>query len=74
MDELKIKLSTRFMRGIVAKLIKKAIFKQTGYEVDIQINEIGIETKDGKVHLHTSVDADVNYEDFRKILKNVNLD
>lgn len=74
MDELKIKLSTRFMRGIVAKLIKKAIFKQTGYEVDIQINEIDIETKDGKVHLHTSVDADVNYEDFRKILKNVNLD
>lgn len=74
MDELKLKLSTKFMRGIVAKLLKKAIFKQFGYPVDIQINEIAIETKDGKIHLHTSVDADVNYEDFRDILKSVYLD
>ena len=74
MDELKLKLSTKFMRGIVAKLIKRAIFKQTGYQVDIQINEIAIETKDGKIHLHTSVDADVDYEDFRNILESVNMD
>lgn len=74
MDELKLKLSTKFMRGFIAKLISKFIFKQIGYPVDIQINEIAIETKDGKIHLHTNVDAQVNSEDFYKIIKSIDLD
>lgn len=74
MDELKMKLSTRFMRGIVARLVSKAIYKKFGYKIDIQINEIEIRTEDGKIHLHTSVEAEMNNEDFKDVVKNVGLD
>jgi len=69
MDELKLSLSTKFMRGIVTKIISKAIYKKTGYDVSIQLNEIKLETVDGKVCLHADVDAEVKNEDFMNIIK-----
>lgn len=74
MDELKLKLSTKFMRGIVTKLISKAIYKKYGYDIDILLNEIEIKNEDGKVHLHMNVDAEVNNDDFKKIIKSIGLD
>ena len=74
MDEMKIKLSTRFMRGIIAKIIKKAIFKKSGYNVDIHINEIEAKTIDGKIQLHVDVDAEIYNSEFIKIIKSVGLD
>lgn len=74
MDELKLKLSTKFMRGIVTKLISKAIYKKYGYTVDIVLNQIEIKTENGKVRLHADVDAEVNNEEFIKIIKSVGLD
>ena len=74
MDELKLKLSTKFMKGIVTKLISKALFKKTGCKIDIQLNEIKIEAKDGKVYLHADVDAEADNEDFVKIIKTIGLD
>lgn len=74
MDELKLKLSTKFMRGIVTKLISKAIYKKYGYDIDILLNEIEINNEDGKVHLHVNVDAEVNNDDFKKIIKSIGLD
>ena len=32
-DEMKVNLSTKFMRNIVSKLIAKAIYKKFGYKV-----------------------------------------
>lgn len=74
MDELKLKLSTKFMRGIVTKLISKAIYKKYGYDIDILLNEIEIKNEDGKVHLHMNVDAEVNNDGFKKIIKSIGLD
>ena len=73
MDELKMSLSTKFMRGIVTKIISKAILKKTGYNIDIQLNEIKLETIDGKVCLHADVDAKINNEDFINIIKSKGL-
>ena len=73
MDELKMSLSTKFMKGIVTKIISKAILKKTGYNIDIQLNEIKLETVDGKVCLHADVDAEINNEDFINIIKNKGL-
>lgn len=73
MDELKMSLSTKFMRSIVTKIISKAIFKKTGYNINIQLNEIKLETIDGKVCLHADVDAEINNEDFISIIKNKDL-
>lgn len=73
MDELKLKLSTRFMKGIVSKLIAKAVYKKVGCNVDIQLKEITVEAIDGKVYLHLDVDAETTKEDFKKILDNIDL-
>lgn len=74
MDELKLKLSTKFMRGFVAGLISKAIYKKVGYHVDIDLSEIEIRNDDGKVHIHVNVDAEVNNDDFKKIIKTIGQD
>ena len=74
MDELKLKLSTKFMRGMVAKLLSKMISKKLGCDIDILINEIEIRNEDGKVRLHANVDAETNSEDFVTIVKSIGLD
>lgn len=74
MDELKLRLSTKFMRSIVTKLISKMIFKKLGYQIDIQLNKIEIETTDGKVHLHVDVDGEMDNSEFMKLVKSIGLD
>lgn len=74
MDELKLNLSTRWMRGIITKLISKAIFKKTGYKIDIRINNLEVESVNGKIYLHADLDAETTKEEFIKITKSLDLD
>lgn len=74
MDEMKVKLSTRFMRGLAAKLIARAVRKKYGYKIDIQLNELNLEVINGKAHLHTSVDVELDNGDLMDILKTVGMD
>ena len=74
MDVLKLNLSTKFMKGIVTKLISKAIYKKLGYKIDILLNEIQIENKDGKVYLHVDADAEIESTEFVKIVKSIGLE
>lgn len=74
MDEMKMRLSTKFMRGIVTRIISKAIYNKFGYDVNIQLNAIEVEAVDGKVYLHVDVDANVDNAEFMKIIKSVGLD
>lgn len=73
MDELKLILNTKFMRGMVTKIIAKAILKKTGYQVDIDLNEISVEVVDGKAHLHVNADAAINTTDLLDIVKSNDL-
>jgi hypothetical protein len=74
MDALKLNLTTKFMKGIVTKLISKAIFKKYGYKIDIVLNEIGVEVVNGKAYIHADVDAEINNDEFMKIVKSMGLD
>lgn len=74
MDVLKLKLSTKFMRGIVANLISKTLFKKYGYDIDILMNEIEVKNENGKIHLHIDADAEVENYEFIKILKAIGMD
>lgn len=74
MDELKLKLSTKFMRGIVANLISKALIKKLGYNIDILLNEIEVKNEGGKVKLHINADAEIENGDFVKMLKSIGMD
>ena len=74
MDEMKIKLSTKFMRGIVAKIASKVISNKLGFKPNIKINEIEIEKINGKIHLHLNVDAEITDNDLLKITRLANLE
>jgi hypothetical protein len=69
MDELKFKLSTNFMKNIVAKLISRAIYKKYGYKVKIQLNEIDIWSIDGDTTVKVNVEANLKSEEFNKLIK-----
>ena len=74
MDEMKLKLSTKFMRGIVAKLIAKAIYAKTGYKVDIQLNELAVSIINGETSVSTNVEVKLASEEFTKIVKSIGLE
>lgn len=73
MDELKLALHTRFMKNIVTKVLAKLIFKKTGYDVSIQVNELEVETYDGKINIHMDINAELNSDDLIKILKSADM-
>lgn len=74
MDELKLKLSTKFMKGIVANLISKALVKKLGYNIDILLNEIEVKSEGGKIHLHIDADAEVENGEFVRMFKSIGMD
>lgn len=69
MDEMKLKLSTRFMRNIVAKLVAKMIYKKTGYKVVIHLNELDVNVVDGETHISVNAEAKLSSDEFMKIMK-----
>lgn len=74
MDEMKLKLSTRFMRGIVSKIISRSIYKKLGYRVDIQLNELDVNIIDGETTINANVEAKVQSNEFMKIMKSIGMD
>lgn len=74
MDEMKLKLSTKFMRNLVSKLISTVVKSKTGCQIDIQIAEVRLENKDGKTKIHLDVDGELTNEEFMKLVKKIGLD
>jgi hypothetical protein len=74
MDEMKVKLTTKFMRGIVSKLISKTIYKKCGYKVDIQLNGLDISVIDGETSVSANVELKLSSDEFIKLIKSVGLD
>ena len=74
MDEMKLKLSTKFMRGILAKLIARYIRKTYGYKIDIRLNEIDLDMLDGQTHVHVDVDLDLSSNEFKHLIKTITED
>ena len=74
MDEMKLKLSTKFMRGIVSKLISKIIYKNFGYKVNIQLNELDVSVIDGETKMYANVEIKMDSSEFTKLIKQLNSD
>lgn len=71
MDEMKVKLSTKFMRGLVSKLIARHIRKKYGLKVDIQLNELAVSVVDGDTQINTNVEIKLNSKEFMKIMQHL---
>ena len=74
MDEMRIKLSTSFMRGIVSKLIARSIYKKYGYKVNIKLEDLDVWVIDGDAMVKLNVEANLKSEDFKRIMKTIDQD
>lgn len=74
MDELKLRLSTKFMRNIASKLIAKLIYKKYGYKVNVQLNDLDVSVIDGETSINTNVEIKFNSSEFMKIMKDIGMD
>lgn len=74
MDEMKLTLTTKFMRGIVAKLVARSIYKKYGYKVDVQIDDLDISILDGDTDIHANVEVKMNSTEFMKLMKSIGED
>jgi len=70
-DEMKIVSS--FTKGMIAKIIKRVLKNKLGYNVDVQLNEFNTTIKDGEVHAHISLDANLEKIELLKLLTAIGL-
>ena len=71
MDKMNVKLTSRFMRTIVSKLISRAIYKKLGYKVDIELKELDIRSINGDTTIQTNVELNLDSNEFRKIMEDI---
>lgn len=71
MDELRLKLSTNFIRNIVGKLIARAIYKKYGCRVKIQLNDLDIWSIDGDTTIKLNVETRLKSDEFNRIMKSI---
>lgn len=71
MDEMKLKLTTKFMRGLVAKLIAKFIYKKLGYKINIQLNDLDVSVLDGETSISTNVEIKMDSKEFMNLMKSI---
>ena len=71
MDLLKLKISTRFMKGFVAKIVSKKIYEKLGCKIDIQFRNIEIDSKDGDVIIHVDMDGKINKTELERFLESI---
>lgn len=71
MDEMKIQ--SKFMTGLVSRIVKKVLRIKLGCEVDIQLNEFRTTVIDDKTHVHLDLDADLTKEELNKLLKTIGI-
>ena len=71
MDEMKLNLSTEFMRGLISSLITRVIRRKLGHKVDVRLNELSAEVVNGQVRLHVNVDAKLDSDELKTIIESI---
>lgn len=74
MDEMKFKLSSKFMRNTVAKIITNIVRKKTGIKMELQINEIGAELVNGKIKFNINAGGELDESALMKINRIIEMD
>lgn len=74
MDEMRMKLSSKFMRNIASKMISRAIYKKTGCKVNIQINDLDAWVIDGDTTVKLNAEVKLKSNDFNKIMESFDVD
>lgn len=68
MDEMKI--TSKFLTGVVSKLLNRTLKQKLGHEIDIQLNGVRVTVgENGRLHAHLDVDCEMDSSELVKILK-----
>jgi hypothetical protein len=73
MDEMKLKLSSNWIKGLIAKTLKKFVLSNLDINADILINEIDLRSADGKVKIHLDVDAEAPISEITRLTTKIGL-
>ncbi len=68
-----MKLESKWIRGIVSKLIKKILRDKSGCNVDVQLNNFRTTVIDEKTHVHLDIELDLSKDEIDKLLKGIGL-
>lgn len=71
MDEMKLRLSTKWMRSLVSKLLVKVIYKKFGVKINLQINELDLSSINGNTTVKAGVEIKLNNEEFMKLMNQI---
>ena len=74
MDEMRIKLSSKFMRNMVSKLIASLIRKKYGCKIDVVLNDLDVWAIDGDTNVKLNVEVKLKSDEFNKIMKSIEID
>lgn len=74
MDEMKISLGSKFMKGIAAKVISKAIKSKTGYKIDIQFDDLDFWVLNGDTTIKLNLEAKMKSDEFNKLIKSIDME
>lgn len=71
MDEMKIRLTSSFMRGVVSKIASRFLSKKLGYKVKIQLNDLDLWCIDGDTNIKVNAELKMSSDEFKKLIKAV---
>lgn len=72
MDEMRI--TSKFMTGVISGILKRQVKKRTGYNVDIRLHDVHVNFgDDGKAHLKIDLEATMDGAELLSILKKFDL-
>lgn len=74
MGEMKLKLTHGPLKSIVTRMLSKLVCEKLGYNISLELNEIGITNVDGKVSIHLNADANMTNSEFTKLVKAIGLE
>ena len=64
----KLEVNSGLMKGIIAKLIMRAIKNKLGNDMDIKLSELNVVIEDGKAIIHLNADVKTNVKDIIKMV------
>ena len=65
---MKIKLGSKFMKGLVSKIITSTIRKKLGYKVDVNVEGFSVEIDGSDVRVNANVTANMKYSELTNII------
>lgn len=72
-DEMKLGIYSKAMRGVISKIASKFIKKKIERQVGVTLNELKVDTVEGRMRIHVDGDFDISLNDLRELLDSLDI-